>query len=133
MKTIQFGYHLTLDFYGCDKSQLNSMRNCYNALEGLVDVLGMKPLIPPLIIAADGNQDHGGKDPGGYSGFIIIAESHISLHTFVKRGFVSIDVYSCKIFDKNKAIEYFKEAFSPKDIEMNFVNRGTRYPAENIY
>jgi len=133
MEYLQFGFHLTLDLYDCSESELNSMQNCYDILNKLTSELEMKGLIPPYIVQADSNIQSGGKDSGGYSGVIIIAESHISIHTFPKRGFVSMDLYSCKTFDYDKAIQIVKEAFKPKDIEVNKINRGTRYPSEDIY
>jgi len=50
------------------------------------------------------------------------------------RGFVSIDVYTCKNgMDTDFVLKYFKEKFELKDIEQNFIKRGTRYPEKNIY
>lgn len=133
MDTVQFGYHLTLDLYDCDPVPLADMKICYDALETLPSKIGMLALTTPAIVLANSNEKDGGKDPGGFSGYIIIAESHISLHTFIKRGFVSIDVYSCKEFDVNIATKHFQEIFKPKDTENHFINRGMRYPAENIH
>lgn len=74
------------------------------------------------------------KDPGGWTGIVVIAESHISVHTFAKRGFVSVDVYTCKNdMDNDLIIDYVTKAFDLKDIETNFIKRGTRYPEANIY
>ena len=78
--------------------------------------------------------DNNLKDPGGFSGFVIIAESHISLHTFPKRGFISADVYTCQNgLDREKIEKYLIEKFSLKQTEVNFVIRGTKYPETNIY
>ena len=61
-------------------------------------------------------------------------ESHISVHTFPARGFVSVDVYSCKNGLNTELIsEYFTEKFGLKDLETNFVKRGTKYPTANTY
>jgi len=132
MDTIQFGHHLTLDFYGCDTKALDDENVCYRALAELPKKLGMHALLQPQVLPADSNVERGGKDPGGFSGFVMIAESHISLHTFVKRRFASMDIYSCKKFDNEMAIAYFKKIFKPKDIEINFINRGMRYPAMDL-
>jgi len=51
------------------------------------------------------------KDPGGWSGFVIIAESHISIHTFPARRFVSIDVYTCKNGLKKDFIIFYYQIF----------------------
>ncbi len=130
MSTVTFGLHLTLDLYSCPENLLDDMKICYKAMDELPVLLGMRKLIPPYVISAEANNK---KDPGGFSGFVIIAESHISIHTFTKRGFVSIDLYSCKDFDTDMAITYFKKIFKPKDIEIHIVKRGTRYPQHNIY
>ena len=58
----------------------------------------------------------------------------MSIHTFPARGFVSIDVYTCKNgMDTEFVSKYFKEKFDLKDIETNFIKRGTRYPDINLY
>ena len=133
MDTVQFGYHLTLDLYDCNPKLLGNMEHCYNSLIQMASLLDMKLLSPPFVVSASSNELAGGKDPGGFSGFVIIYESHISLHTFVKRGFVSVDVYSCKKFDESTAIKHFKELFESKDEEVNFIKRGSRYPKENLH
>ena len=85
----------------------------------------MRKLAEPMIYFAKGNDI---KDPGGWSGFVVIEESHISIHTFPARGFLSADVYTCKNgMDTNFILEYFKSAFDLHDLEHNFIKRGTRY------
>lgn len=132
-KTIQFGFHMTLDFYGCPLNKLNDLALCYQVLEELPAILEMKRLTAPQVIIAEGNLEAQGKDPGGITGFIVIAESHISLHTFARRGFVSFDIYSCKKFSYKLAQKYLMDIFSPQDMEIHTLDRGTHYPASNIY
>ncbi|MCR4264102.1 MAG: S-adenosylmethionine decarboxylase, partial [Candidatus Roizmanbacteria bacterium] len=63
----------------------------------------------------------------------IIAESHISIHTFPKRRFVSADVYTCQNgIDKEFVVDYFKKKFQLEDVETHFIKRGTHYPAKNL-
>ena len=47
----------------------------------------------------------------GISGFVVIAESHISVHTFVERDYVNIDIFSCRDFDSEKAVGDLKDKF----------------------
>jgi len=130
LKTIQFGEHVTIDGYGGDFDILNNQKVVSFVLSDLPKKLGMKTLSAPMVVSAP---DNGMKDPGGWSGFVIIAESHISLHTFPKRRFVSADVYSCKSgTDVKKIADYFTETFKLADVETNFIKRGTKYPAENL-
>lgn len=133
MLTQLFGVHLTLDFYNCPENKLDDMLLCYNSLENCAKEIGMKMLTLPSVVMAKGTDDTNSKDPGGFSGFVIIEESHISIHTFPKRGYVSIDVYSCRYFDTSKATNFFKSVFKPLDIETNTLDRGKKYPSANIY
>lgn len=127
---MQFGEHLTIDGYNGDENLLNSKETVFSILLELPKKLGMKILTEPLVVSAP---DNGLKDPGGWTGFVIIAESHISIHTFPKRGFVSADIYTCKNgIDTQTIIDYFTNAFKLGDIETNFIKRGTRYPLENL-
>lgn len=131
METIQFGEHLTLDGYGGDEALLNNRDVVFECLDTLPGLLGMLKMDEPKIYHSDGNDT---KDPGGWTGVVVIAESHISVHTFAKRGFVSVDVYTCKNgMDNDFIIKFFTEKFKLKDVETHFIKRGARYPAENIY
>jgi S-adenosylmethionine decarboxylase len=88
----------------------------------------MTKLTLPYVVKATANQ---GKDPGGWSGFVIIQESHVSIHTFPDRAFATIDVYSCRSFDINIATDYFKKILNPDNMEIRVEERGKNYPLEN--
>jgi S-adenosylmethionine decarboxylase len=126
-----FGVHLTLDGYGGCQRLLGDGNHVLACLNELPDQLGMHKLAEPLLVELG---DHSPKDPGGVSGFVMIAESHISIHTFPLRGFVSADVYTCQnSLDTEEICRYFADAFGLQDLEINLVRRGTRYPQHNIY
>lgn len=128
---MHFGEHLTIDGYRGKKELLNSKEIVFKVLDELPNKIGMNKLAKPVVYRALPN---GKKDPGGWSGFVVINESHISIHTFPERGFVSADVYSCKNgLDTKFILNYFKGVFNLQDIEQNFIKRGTRYPKSNIY
>lgn len=125
-----FGEHVTIDGYGGDPEKLNSEELVTSCFSELCDALGMHPLIQPVIVSAP---DNGLKDPGGWSGFVIIAESHISIHTFPRRRFVSADVYTCQNgMDKDRVVDFFKQKFALEDVEVNFIRRGLKYPEANL-
>jgi len=129
-KTCNFGEHLMIDGYEGSKAKLSDKRLILKCLDELPELLGMKKLTKAQVYFAPDNHI---KDPGGWSGFIVIAESHISIHTFPKRKFLSADVYSCKNgVDTKFIVKYIKEKFALKKIEKHFVKRGTCYPAHNI-
>jgi S-adenosylmethionine decarboxylase len=125
-----FGEHVTIDGYGGDPVLLNSEEVVRNCFEELCTLLGMHKLVDPVVVSAP---DNGLKDPGGWSGFVIIAESHISIHTFPKRQFISADVYTCQNGLNQEIVDNFlKDTFRLKEIEVNFLKRGLQYPAANI-
>lgn len=127
---VHFGEHVTIDGYGGDPERLNDEEAVLSALSELCDELRMRPLMKPVILSAPDNHI---KDPGGWSGFVMIAESHISIHTFPKRRFVSADVYTCQNgMDAEYVTEFFKKKFKLEDVETHFLKRGTRYPDQNL-
>ncbi len=128
--TINFGVHMMLDGYNGDEKLLNSMELVYKALHDLPYKIKMRPLMPPYVVHAPPMSK---KDSGGFSGFVMIAESHISIHTFPKRKFVSIDVYTCK----NKiaivtVADYFKKIFKLRDVEIQVARRGLKFPKHDL-
>jgi|TARA_B100001964_G_C14208308_1_gene589230 S-adenosylmethionine decarboxylase len=79
-------------------------------------------------------------DPGatieGISGFVMIAESHISIHTFPEKDYVFIDVFSCKGFDVENAVKLLTNAFEAKKYTKKIIKRGLDFPRshpDNIY
>lgn len=128
-KNVPFGLHLMIDAYDCGPEVLNDKHLVYDILNTLPERIGMHKLTEPQVVWADGNEI---KDPGGWTGVVMIKESHITIHTFIKRRFVTIDVYSCKEFDTDFVIQYFKDTFKTDDLEIHIETRGTRYPAEDI-
>lgn len=64
-------------------------------------------------------------DPWGVSGVIIIAESHISIHTWPEYGLASVDYFSCSDEPKiNLAIEHLKNTLEATRTDEVEVNRG---------
>lgn len=125
-----FGEHLTLDGYNGNFKLLNDKHVVEAALVDLVEALNMKILGGPEVYFAKGNDI---KDPGGWSGVVVIEESHISIHTFPARGFVSADVYTCQSgLDQDLIKRFFRERFAITEEEVNFILRGTRYPQGNL-
>ena len=58
---------------------------------------------------------------------MIIAESHISVHTFPNRQYINIDVFSCKSFDDRKALADVKERFDLREVRTWVMDRGLEH------
>lgn len=123
---IGFGPHLTLDLYGCNKEKISDLKFIYSLLDQLPDLIGMKKISPPNLVFYAGTE--GSFDKGGISGFVLIATSHISVHTFTEQEHVFFDIFSCKDFDVEKAEEYLREKCEAKKVDKNLFQRGLEFP-----
>ena len=114
-----------LDAYRGSSARLADSELILKCLSELPGRLGMQKLAEPTVHWAEPN---GIKDPGGWSGVVVIAESHISIHTFPGRRFASIDVYTCRNGLPTAEVEaYFREVFGFEEMETTFVLRGMKY------
>lgn len=60
----------------------------------------------------------------GVSGVVILAESHISIHTWPERGYAAIDIFMCGDCDPNDAVTVIKQRFVPTALEVTSMRRG---------
>lgn len=60
----------------------------------------------------------------GLSGVLVLAESHISIHTWPERGYAAIDVFMCGVCDPYKTLPAIKRAFEPASVQVVESRRG---------
>ena len=125
-KKQMFGPHLTMDMYGCNKKKLKDVNFVYNFLSELPEMIGMTKIMPPYTFSYSGVKP----EDWGVSGIVLIAESHISVHTFPEKGYASIDIFSCKEFDVESASDIIASRFEAKTYERNFLMRGRHFPKD---
>lgn len=115
-----FGLHLTIDAQDCNKKRLVNTKFIYRLLDRLPSVLSMTKMTLPYVVEW---KDKFASTPG-ISGFVMIAESHISIHTFPDQNYAFIDMFSCKQFDAEAAAEFIMGALEAKKAEKNVIVRG---------
>ena len=106
----------------------------------LLDMWGARNLTDPRIIEdtlsaaahASGatilhSHFHQFGEGGGVSGVLVLAESHISIHTWPERDFAAIDVFMCGACDPLKAVPVLEDGFKPTDFEISEQRRGREY------
>ena len=119
--------HVTIDGYGGNHGKLADQELVRELLDRYPGEIGMTKIAPPHVISYVGQKP----EDWGVSGFVIIAESHISVHTFPERGYVWVDIFSCKEFDPDLAIKGITDAFELDRFETNLLDRGMLdYPHE---
>ena len=119
-----FGPHLIFDGYQCPVARLGNLDRIYEFLEHLPERIGMTRIMPPYVFR------HAGHDAAhaGISGFVLIAESHIGIHTFPDRHFVNADIFSCEPFDVQTVLAELKASFAPARMEWKLLDRGREFP-----
>jgi S-adenosylmethionine decarboxylase len=63
---------------------------------------------------------------GGVSGVLVLAESHISIHTWPEKNFAAIDIFMCGDCNPHLGIPVIEAAFSPARIDLDEQRRGSR-------
>ena len=115
--------HLAIDGYGADPEKLQDADLVLRFLDEYPSSIGMTKIIPPQVYTYHGRVE----EDWGVSGFVLIAESHISIHTFPDRGYVNIDIFSCKEFDAASSLKDVEEAFSLPEVRVWTLERGVEH------
>ncbi|MDP3725189.1 MAG: S-adenosylmethionine decarboxylase, partial [Nanoarchaeota archaeon] len=105
------------------------MDTVFALLDELPGKIAMHKITTPYVIRCLPNNI---KDCGGISGFVMIAESHISIHTFPAKQYLTMDLYSCNMFDEKKVLSIVKSAFGYRVLEKHIIKRGLKFPKENL-
>jgi S-adenosylmethionine decarboxylase len=62
----------------------------------------------------------------GITGIVILAESHIAIHTWPECNYMAVDIFTCgRKSMPYRALDYLKEQFKPKKTKIMFIKRGT--------
>jgi S-adenosylmethionine decarboxylase len=115
--------HLIIDGFGGNVEKMWDQDLVHRFLIEYPSALGMTRITEPRVL------EYNGPHPGdaGVSGFVIIAESHISIHTFPRKNYVNIDIFSCRAFDHDRALEDAKKLFELEDVQTWLLDRGLEW------
>ena len=111
------GMHLILDLWGASK--LDDLQHMEQAMRKAVEVAGATLLHIHL---------HHFTPNGGISGVAVLAESHISVHTWPERDFAAFDIFMCGDAEPEKAIPVLQTFFKPTSVNVSEHLRGTVLP-----
>jgi S-adenosylmethionine decarboxylase len=109
------GTHLLIDL--CGASNLDDLEAVEAALRGSALAAGATILNVDL---------HHFEPNGGISGVVVLAESHISIHTWPEREFAALDIFMCGDCNPYRAMPVLKEAFRPANVQLTEHRRGLR-------
>ncbi|MBO6758773.1 MAG: adenosylmethionine decarboxylase [Roseibium sp.] len=106
------GAHLIIDLY--DAERLDDLTFMEETLRRCIDEAGATLLhihLHPF-------------EPTGVSGVAVLAESHISVHTWPEAGYAAFDVFMCGDAQPEKCVDVLTEAFRPAHSEVSELLRG---------
>ena len=113
MKTL--GRHLLIELYDCNPKVISDVRKVEDIMVGAA-----KAAHATIVDAVFHNFN-----PNGISGVIVIAESHLSIHSWPEYNFASVDIYTCgSTVDPWKAYRYLEKNFGAKNITVMEMKRG---------
>jgi S-adenosylmethionine decarboxylase len=107
------GKHLLLDFSGA--KYLTDIEHIKKALQKAAQACGASIL--EIKLHSFGKND-------GVTGIALLAESHISIHTWPEINFAALDVFMCGDCDASLSIKPLKEMFEPTKVNITEIKRG---------
>lgn len=108
------GAHVLADFWGCQFNKLDDAELLMKSLREAAKAANMTIL---------GEEAHK-FEPQGFTGMLLLAESHISIHTYPEKGYAAIDVFTCGSGMTQKAIDHLKGILLPTRSKERILFRG---------
>ena len=113
------GRHLLIELYDCDRELLNDAQNIEKLMCSAAEEAGA------TIVSSHSNLFN----PYGVSGVVVIAESHVTIHTWPEHGYAAVDVFTCGENVNPWVIqEVLEKAFSAKETAAVEMQRGLLGP-----
>ncbi len=109
------GKHLILDLFGVEPDKLSNLVEIQSCLEEAAEQAGAQIL---------GTNFHHFGEGFGLTGVVILAESHISIHTWPEEHFAAIDIFMCGTCDPLVSIPRITKYFCPTHLNSNILYRG---------
>ncbi len=122
-KELNYGIHLTMRMTEIENREALEGPNVEHFLRELVGRIGMRILAGPLTGEENGDPMH-----RGWSGVVILYESHAAIHTYPELGQAFLDIFSCKPYEVSKVKEILGEFFGGfKVTEQTLFDRGIHW------
>lgn len=109
------GNHIIAEFYNCDKQVMNDA-------PFIEQIMNEAAILSGATVV--GSHFHT-FNPHGVSGVVVIAESHLSIHTWPEYGYAAVDIFTCgETIDAEKAFIFMKEQFKATSTSTVEMKRG---------
>ena len=109
------GLHILVDLWGVHPRRLSEPHSILRTLERAAEAAGA------TILFSNAHSFEG----GGVSAVVILAESHITIHTWPERGVATLDVFMCGKCLPSKTLSVFRDHFRPEAIHWQEIKRAS--------
>lgn len=118
------GCEWIVDARGCDPSRVGDLTALRELFTRIISELRLTPVAEPIW--------HVFPAPGGITGLVALAESHLAVHTFPEHGSLCINLFCCKPRDEWPWRERLRDAVGADDVDVMRIDRAftpSRAPA----
>jgi len=122
------GKHLIVDLLDCRRDRLADPKFLCDLLYEIPTRIGMRILLPPIVIPwghPSINCLITKEEDWGYTGLVVIAESHATFHTWPDHELrkANFDIFSCRPFDHQPVLENLRNLFGAGRVEHQVIDR----------
>ncbi len=119
-RSVPRGIHTMLELYGCPATLLNDPRFIEKAIRDAADKAGCELI----------QLNHHHFQPHGVTAVALLAESHMSIHTWPEHGYAAVDLFTCgESSDPQAACDLLVDRFAATGESRNALRRGGAVPA----
>ena len=108
------GRHILAEFYECDPAMLNDTGAIERAMNEAAAASGATVVQSVFHMFS----------PHGVSGVVVVAESHLAVHTWPEYGYAAVDYFTCGEVDAGAAIRCLREKFGAERFSQREIERG---------
>jgi S-adenosylmethionine decarboxylase len=109
------GLEWIVDAHGCDPASLVDPSKLATLFSDLTAALELHPLGDP--------KWHQFPPPGGFTGFLVLAESHLACHTFPEYGTLCLNLFCCRPRAEWSFVRYFMREFGAHSVRVRRIER----------
>jgi len=116
LPAVAIGHQIVLDLYDCARERLESVDVVRTALVQTARAVGVT-IVEEVFHKFS---------PWGVSGVVVIAESHLAIHTWPERRYAAVDIFTCgSSVDLHRATRYLQRVFEAERVVKKEFRRGS--------
>ena len=125
---MQYGKHLLVEVKTKNPKVLSNQNFIKGVLKKIIRAVKLKAVSPIVVYKFPQKTKN---TASGLTAFSIVAESHLSIHTWPENNYFAFDLFSCKNFNEQQIIKIIKDNFAINQIVYKTIERGIQVNFKN--